>query len=348
MKYFYLFILGVLFVSCQNEEFFEQIEDDTSLSSQGELSNLVSRLNQNPTAFDDFIDNSNSLSLEFPFEVTINSAIRLNITQFTDYQRLINELSALPGDYDLSIGFPVEASLPNYESVILQNKTELDAVIANVEGSSEIKCLSYNFPIEINIFDTENAVSTGRKIQNEAQFYNLIKGLKQNNGFYEIIYPVSVSIEGDSQVLTSNTDLNTVIQNLDEDCFNPSLLTNKSSRKDQFIAFVTSGEFKITQYIDDRGENETVVFENFRFKFNSDNTISIEDVSTNEVFTGDWSVEIDDDNNQLVFDLDPEGSDALDELDEDWKVEGFANPTRIILRDPDNAGENTILIFEKI
>ncbi|NEV93810.1 hypothetical protein G3567_06570 [Psychroflexus sp. YR1-1] len=348
MKCFYLFILCALFVSCQNEEFFEQIDDNTSLSSQGELSNLVSRLNQNPTAFDDFIDNSNSLSLELPFEVTINSAITLNITQFTDYQLLINQLSGLPGDYDLSISFPVEVSLPNYESVILQNKAELDAVKASVEGSTEIKCLAYNFPIEINIFETENAVSTRRRIQNEAQFYNLIKGLKQNNGFYEIVYPVSVSIEGDSQVLTSNTDLNTAIQNLDEDCFNPSLLTNKSSRIDQFVAFVTSGEFKITQYTDERGENETAIFKDFRYQFNPNNSISIENVSTSEVFTGDWALEIDDDNNQLVFDLDFEDNEVLDELDEDWKVEGFANPTRIILRDSDNAGENTILIFEKI
>ena len=67
MKQLYFILIIVLLASCQDEEFFEQVEDTTSLSSQSELSNLISRLTQNPTAFDDFIDNTNSLRLEFPF-----------------------------------------------------------------------------------------------------------------------------------------------------------------------------------------------------------------------------------------------------------------------------------------
>lgn len=345
MKYLYLFILSVLFTSCQNEELFEQIEENTSLSSKGELSNLISRLNQNPTAFDDFIDNSNSLSLEFPFEITINSEKTFSISQFIDYQLLIEEISALT-DYSVNIGFPVEVSLPNYESVILKNKSELDAIIASVEGSTEIKCLTYNFPIQINIFDTENSVSTRRTIQNEAQFYNLIKNLRQNNGFYEIIYPISVFVDGESESLTSNIDLKTAIQDLDEDCFNPSLLTNKSSRISRFVAFITSGEFIITTYTNDEGESEISDYEAFRFAFAPNNRITVENPSTVGSFSGDWDIEIDDD--QLIFDLDFEGSDLLDELDEDWIVQGFANPNKIILRDTDSSEENTILIFEKI
>ncbi|WP_093367312.1 hypothetical protein [Psychroflexus sediminis] len=346
MKYFYLFIFSILFTSCQNEEFFEQVEDNTSLSSQSELSDLISRLTQNPTAFDDFIDKSNSLSLEFPFEVTINSETSFNINKFSDYELLISELSTLTEDYSVSISFPVEVSLPNYEFITLQNQSKFNALIASVEGSSEITCLTYDFPIEINIFKTENSVSTRRSIRNEAQFYNLIKNLKQNNGFYEILYPISISIDGESQSISSNTDLNTAIQNLDEDCFNPSFLTNKFSRLNRFVEFINSGEFRIANYITDTGENETLDYEDFRFTFNPNNSISVENIATGESFSGHWEIEIDDD--ELVFDLDFDGNDILDNLNDDWIIEGFANPIRILLKDDHNAGENTTLIFEKI
>lgn len=344
MKQVYFLFFILLLASCQSEERFEQVEDDKSLSSQSELSKLISRLNQNPTAFDDFIDNSNSLSLEFPFEVTVNSEMTFSVQSLSDYQPLINELLPLSDDYTINVNFPVDVSLPNYEIIRLQNQSEFETVSSSVEGSSEINCLTYNFPLEINIFDADNGFTNKKTIQNKAQFFNLIENLKQTNGFYEITYPISISIEGEPQSISSNLDLNTAIENLDEDCYNPSFLTNNSSRLSRFIAFVTSGEFVISSYIDE-GSDQTIVYQNFRFSFNSDHTILISSLVSGENFSGNWQAEIDDD--ELIFDISLNDNDLLDELTEDWTVEGFANPTRIILEDDDTPGENRILIFEK-
>lgn len=345
MKKIYFLILVFILASCQNEELLEQVDENTSLSSQSELSSLISRINQNPTAFDDFIDESNSLSIEYPFEVTINSNTTFSIKESVDYQPLINNLTSTSANNSIALNYPVTVTLPNYESLTLQNQSELQALKASVEGSSEIDCLNFNFPIDINIFDKENSFSTRRTIQNKAQFYNLIQNLEQTAGFYEIIYPITVSIEDDSQSISSNMDLNAAIQDLDEDCFNPSLLTNNASKLDRFITFITYGDFIISSYTDE-GDNQTNLYQSFSFTFNSNHTITILNTVTGVNFSGTWQAEIDDD--QLVFDLEFGVNDLLDELDEDWVVEKFANPDQIELLDDDTiTEEEKTLIFEK-
>ncbi|GAA0763721.1 hypothetical protein [Psychroflexus lacisalsi] len=348
MKQLYFILIIVLLASCQDEEFFEQVEDTTSLSSQSELSNLISRLTQNPTAFDDFIDNTNSLRLEFPFEVILNSETTFIITEFDDYRILIDELTDIPNDYEIDITFPVDISLPNYELISVENQAEFETVNAGVEGSTEINCLEYNYPLNINIFDANNGFTNSRAVQNRAQLYNLTQSLKLNNSFYQIIYPINIFIEGQNESITSNLELNAAIQNLDSECFNPSIFDdNDSSRLQQFITFITSGEFRIITYINDDAEDQTLVYEDYRFTFNTDNTIFVENLASGDTFTGDWLAEIDDD--ELVFEIDIEESDVLEELDEDWFVEAFANPSKIELIDEDDdSGEQSLLTFEKI
>ncbi|MFO7744209.1 MAG: hypothetical protein R6V36_02365 [Psychroflexus sp.] len=347
MKHFYLIVLIFLFASCQDEELFEQVENSTTLSSQSELSKLIARLTQNPTAFDDFIDNSNSLSLEFPFEVTVNSETTFSLTQFSDYQPLIDELSSQTEDYTITINYPVDVSLPNYELVPIQNQAEFDAVNASVEGSSEINCLEYNYPLNVNIFDADNAVTIRKTVGNRAQLFNLIQNLRQNNSFYQIVYPINISVNGNIQSISSNLDLNSAIENLPTECFNPTLLNNNNfSRLQQFITFITSGQFIIINFVDD-GNNETLIYEDYRFTFDTNNTILAENIINGNTFTGVWFAEIDED--EFIFDIDFQESDILDELDEDWLIEAFANPNKIELLDKDDdTGEESLLIFEKI
>lgn len=347
MKHFYFLAFITLLWGCQSEEFFEQFDEATSLSSESELSNFISRLTQNPTAFDDFIDESSSLSLEFPFEVSINSNTTFLIDEFSDYQILIDELSSLDDGYSLSISYPVDISLPNYETITIQNQQELEAIDASVPGSSEINCLNYNFPLEVNVFDRENSFTARRSLLNEAQFYNFLDNLEDNGGFYEIIYPINISIEGEAQTVSSNLELSAAIQSLDESCFNPDLFFISTSRLEQFIAFITDGEFRISTYVDEEDGDESEAFEDFRFSFNSDQSISIENIESGETFIAEWQAEIDD--GELVFELDFDDNEDLEELAEDWIVTAFANPNTIDLLDiDDDTDEESILIFEKL
>lgn len=346
MKHIYFILTVLILCSCQNEESFEQVEERSTISTQSELNDFVLRLTQNPTAFDDFIDGSNSLSLEFPFEVSLNSETNFTISDSADYQTLIDEISEQPGSYTLSIIFPAEVSFSDYERLVVQNESEFMAAINLSSGSSEINCIEYDYPLEVRTFDAQNSLVDNRILQNKAQFHNLIKGLKTNNGFYELDYPITISIEGLEQSLLSNTDLIAALESLDQSCFNPSLL-NTATRLEDFIAFVTEGEFQITLYIDEDGEDEISTYQDFRFVFATNNNIIVENTDTGETFAGNWDAELDE--GELVFDLSfEEESDDFEEFEEDWIVNSFGNPDTIVLFDEDDDNEQSQLIFEKL
>jgi hypothetical protein len=310
------------------------------------LTGFISRLNQNPTAFDDFIDSSNSLSLEFPYQITINSTNTFTLNEFDDYQAVINELISLPNDYSIDITFPVQVSLPNYELLNIENEIALISVLNTVEGSTEINCLEYTFPIQLNVFDSDNNFINERSIQNEAQFFNFLDNLKPTDDFYEIAYPIEIRIDTTVQNIVSNLELEIAIRNLAENCFNPSLFINSNTQLQQFVAFITSGEFEVTSFIDEE-QDETDDYVDFVFTFNINNTISVINTTSGNSFTGEWTAEIDEE--ELIFELDFESNELLEEFDEDWLVVRFSSPNTIELYDEDlDTDELSILIFEKL
>lgn len=262
MKQFYAFGFFFILLSCQTQEFFEQVNKTSSLTSLSELTGLISRLNQNPTAFDNFINNSNSLSLEFPYEITINSNNAFTLNEFDDYQAVINELISLPNDYSVDITFPVQASLPNYELLNIENEISFITLLNTLEGSTEINCLEYTFPIQLNVFDSDTSFINEKSIQNEAQFFNFLDNLQPIDDFYKIAYPIEIGVDTTVQIIDSNLELEIAMQNLAENCFNPSLFINSSTQLQQFIAFITSGEFKVTSFIDEE-QDETNDYDDF-------------------------------------------------------------------------------------
>ncbi|AFU69746.1 hypothetical protein P700755_003076 [Psychroflexus torquis ATCC 700755] len=344
MKHFYVFGFFFILLSCQTEEFFEQVDETSSLTSLSELTGLISRLNQNPTAFDDFIDNSNSLSLEFPYEITINSNNAFTLNEFDDYQAVINELISFPNDYSVDITFPVQVSLPNYELLNIENEIAFFSLLNTLEGSTEINCLEYTFPIQLNVFDSDTSFINERSVQNEAQFFNFLDNLQPTDDFYEIAYPIEIRVDTTVQIIVSNLELEIAIRNLAENCFNPSLFINNSTQLQQFIAFITSGEFKVTSFIDEE-QDETDDYDDFVFTFNTNNTISVVNTTSGNSFTGEWTAEIDED--ELIFELDFESNELLEEFDEDWVVDRFSTPNTIELSDEDT-DELSFLIFEKL
>ena len=349
MKHVYFILTVLILCSCQNEESFERVEELNTISTQSELNDFVLRLTQNPTAFDDFIDGTSALRLELPFEVSLNSETNFTISDSADYQTLIDEISEQPGSYTLSIIFPAEVSFSNYERLVVQNESEFMAAINLSSESSEINCIEYDYPLNIRTFDAQNSLTDNRVLQNKAQFHNLIKRLKTNNGFYELDYPITISIEGLEQSLLSNTDLIAAIESLDQSCFNPSLFdaTTITTELEDFIAFVTEGEFQITLFEDEDGDNETSTYQNLRFVFATNNNITVENTETGETFAGNWDAELDE--GELVFDLNfEEESDDFEELAEDWVVDSFGNPNTIVLFDEDDDNEQSQLIFEKL
>ena len=150
MRSFYIlsfFLLAI--VSCQEEEDIEQIEDVNTTTKNTSVTSLVSRISKNPTAFDDFIDQNEATRVEFPFSVTLNNSTTVNLNSDADYQTLIQQLENTAIQDEIQIDFPATVSLPNYQSLTVNDTTELQNINWNGFDPSEINCLSINYPIRI-------------------------------------------------------------------------------------------------------------------------------------------------------------------------------------------------------
>ena len=341
MKSIYrLFFVGIFaLAACQSDDFEIELDAAQTRETSDELTDLISRTSQNPTAFDDFIDGSSATSILLPFTVEINNQTTFDLSTEADYQNLIDELSSYPTAPNLDLQFPVEVSLVNYETRTIQDETEFETVIAEAKESSEINCVDFNFPLRINYFTSVSETNESVILQNKAQLYNFIENLKTDNAFYEFDFPIDIELESQNNSLNSFTELESIFENLNSDCYAPSLYEFDPEQSD-LIPFLTEGEFVIVNFIDE-GDNDTEEFNNFIFTFNTDNSISVINTETQTEFIGNWAVEFDDGIQKLdlIF-----NDDVLDEIDEDWDVIGFASPNQLELFD----APNSELEFEKL
>jgi heat shock protein HslJ len=104
-----------------------------------------------------------------------------------------------------------------------------------------------------------------------------------------------------------------------------------------------NGQWFIASYIDD-GDDQTAIFANYVFSFNSNGTATANNGSNN--VTGTWSVILDDDELKVVLDFGT--SFPLEELEDDWDVSSYTT-IRVELFDVSggNGGTDT-LIFENL
>lgn len=119
---------------------------------------------------------------------------------------------------------------------------------------------------------------------------------------------------------------------------------------DQVEDEVIEGTWRITEFIDS-GDNETALFADYNFTFNTNGTL----IATNDTDTleGTWSITSDDDDDDDEDDLDfniffpvPDSND-FEELNDDWDIVSSSS-TRIELADiSDDDPEIDRLTFER-
>lgn len=340
MKKHYQLILCLLLlhlVSCQSDDFSVNFDSENNIEANGSLAGLISRANQNPTALDDFIDRSSSTKIEFPYQLSINSGEFIELTSAEDYQLVINELQNLGTNYSIQFQFPLEVSLVNYENLEVSTLENLENISSLEENSSEINCIEFVFPLQINSFTLANEVTESRSFSNKAQFYNYVKQLQNQNGFFEFSYPIEVNVESNLVTILNRSQLETAFTNLNASCFVPNLF-EPNPVNNPFEEFILNETFIITSFTDD-GEDETEEFENFEFTFLANGELSIINSETGLNFTGFWETATDDGELELILDF----TDTIfGELDDDWLVNDFGND-QFTLQDG-----NDIFIFEKI
>lgn len=323
--------LGFLFsLGCQVEES-TVIQDTTqNLTASSPLSKSMARITQNSTSVDNIMDGTSVFAVKLPVSITLNNT-NLTVSTAADYATVQALKEASNTDDDVvNYTFPIEVSLRNYQEIVVSSLNQLNSIIASNQDISEISCLSIQYPISINEYDSSNQIANVLTFISDSQVINYLNNL-QSAVFYSINYPITVLDPANQLVVvTSNSQFLDLIEYSITQC------GTNSGTTDTFISVITSGTWRVTYYFDDG--DETSDFAGYVFTFNSNNTITV--VKNALTYTGTWSFYEDD--GVAIFELNFSDSE-LSELADDWELLEFSN-TVVELKDD---GNDEYLTFTK-
>lgn len=312
----------MLLISCQVEES-TIIQDQTqNLSASSPLSKAMARVTQNNTSVDNILDGTSVFVVKLPVTITLNN-VNLTVSSASDYATVQSIKEASNSDDDVvNYTFPIQVTMRNYQVIVVNSMNQLNSIISANNDISEISCLSIQYPITVNEYDSSNQIANVITFISDSQVINYLLNLSSGI-FYSINYPISVlDPSNQTVVLTSNSQFIDLIE------FSISQCGTSSGSTDTFVSVITSGTWRVTYYFDD--DDETSDYQGYIFTFHTNNTITI--VKNAITYTGTWSFYEDDGVN--VFEIDFSDSE-LGNLADDWELLEFSN-TMVQLKDDEN------------
>lgn len=317
------FIL-ISIIGCQKEEE-TIIQDDTqTFTSSSALSGLLLRASQFPTAFDNVLDSSSCFSVQLPVTVIVNSQ-QIVVSNQSDYQLVQNAIDQFSNDDDIiNFVYPITIIYQNFQTQLLQNSNDLDDVLDECyedDGFDEIDCININYPIVINIYDSNNQIANTITITSNSMLFNFLSNTNSST-LLAIVFPISVTnSNGQNVIINNNSELENFIEDSISDCNDDS---NGGSNNTTLTEIFTSGTWYISYFFDD--VDETNYFNGYNFTFNSNGTsLAIKNSNT---INGTWNIYNDSGTEKIVLSFD--GS-LLDEIEDDWRIIEYT-PTLIKLK----------------
>lgn len=332
-----LSLVALLLMSCQSEEN-EIVQDaNQNLANSSPLTNLISRVSQNPTSTDNVLDNSSCFSIVLPVTVIVNGQ-NIVVANQTDYQTVQDAIDAFSNDDDIvNFVYPITIQFQNFSTLVVQNADVLDDIMDDCgedDGFDEIDCLNFNFPIVVNVYNANNQLAETISITNNIQLYNFLESLEDNE-YIAIQYPISVTDSNNQTIVISNNDqFEDVIEDAIDDCDDDS---QSSGGNGNLSAILSDGTWYVSYFYDDT--NQTSVYAGYTFTFNTNGTSLV--LRNSVSINGSWSNYID--GNEEKLELDYDGS-ILDELEEDWEVVEYSS-TQVRLKDVSGGNGGTDYLY---
>lgn len=319
MKKIILLLLVTLSVfSCQTEESVIVEDSNENLSASSPLVALVGRVSQSTTSQDNVLDNSSCFAVQLPVVVIVNNQ-QITVSTSADYQTVQDAVDAFSNDDDIvNFIYPITIIYQNFSTQVISNSNALEDVLDDCEeddGFDEIDCITINYPILINLYNSDNQLAETITILNDIQLYSFIENLDSNN-IIAINYPISMqNSNGQTIVINSNNELENFIEDSIDDCDTSSGGIGGTAT---LANTITNGTWYISYYFDD--VDETSNYNGYNFTFNSNGTsIAIKNSTS---INGTWSNYTD--SGQEKLELAFNGL-ILDELEDDWRIIEFSS-----------------------
>lgn len=329
----------LVFVSCQKETFEETHSTTETITTSSPLTSFLGRIAMQKTCQDNIIDHTDCFTIKFPYQITVNGS-QIAINSEADYLYVQYNIDAYTTDNDIVyIHFPVVALKSDYSESNLSNQTDFNNLItvcqANTNNFGKINCLTINYPISINIYNSSNQIASTTKIFDNHGFYNFLNNLSANQ-YISISYPINViNQNGQTVSITSNNQFEDVIKDALSNCPQNPLPTQ------DFMQTITSGTWKISYYYD--SNDLTSNYNGYIFSFNNSNVVTATKLGVTK--TGAWESSLNSGIREFELNF---STSPLHELEEDWRLFEF-NDTHLRFRDVKSGNNETdYLYFEKI
>jgi hypothetical protein len=333
---FAFLLIGIL-TACQTESLVETHSTKETITKTTPLATYIERVAMQKTSQDNVIDHTNCFMIKFPYVVTVNY-VQIPINSSIDFQLVQNNINANLNDNDkIYFHFPITVILNDYSEKSITSQTAFNNLITACQNDSDnfgkINCVNINFPITINVYDSNNQVAKSIAVANSQSLYGFFDNLEDNK-FIAIVYPISViNSNGQNIIITSNSQFENVIKSAVDTC------SDNMTMPLDFMQIITSSSWKITYYYHDN--EKTSIYDGYNFTFSANYKVVA--IKSGITYNGTWSTKMD--NGVREFEIKFE-SDFLNKLDEGWKVFEFNN-SQLRFRDEETNTDNDYLYFQK-
>lgn len=220
------FLLGtaMALVSCQEEEPLEEtIDVEQTLVVHAEEMELLKRVVDKDGSYDNIVDGSSCLAVQFPYTVVINE-YEVEVDSMEGLQLIEDHLDAIECAEEvlqMNIVFPVTVTLSDYTELTIGSADELDEISRScVEGGDDddIECVDLVYPLTVFTYNPNFQLLNTLEVGNDMQFRRFFAGLDDSD-LISFGFPISLEYgNGDKVAVNSNSELADAIENAQMTC----------------------------------------------------------------------------------------------------------------------------------
>lgn len=193
-KIFLFFSFSLLLVSCYDDDVIIIDENNERLlHAESELTILMKSVVAHDTTKDFVVTHSNCFTINLPYEIKVDGELR----QINHY----DDLEDITLEHSIIYVFPLEISFVNYESIVVNNQTELNLLNEKCdnEGLNYHKntCAEFIYPIEIATYNTLSQRFDTVTLEHDYDGFVFIDNLSPND-LFSINYPTEIIISGNN------------------------------------------------------------------------------------------------------------------------------------------------------
>lgn len=318
--------MGLMLLNgCQQEltEIIQPSAEDV-LTTDSNVTSLISRTTKNDGSFDNIIDRTSCAEIVLPVTIQINGT-ELVLASREDFKIVEDILDDLDDDDDdrVIIKFPIKVILSDHSEIKLNDEDDLEDIIEQcTEGGfdDDIECVDFKYPLSISVYDSNNQLSDVITINDDRTLYKFIDDLEDDD-FASFNFPVTLVLsDGTELTVNSQNDLEDAIDSAKDDCDEDDDNDYNDDDVDdaELVTVLIEGNWVITYTLED-DTDVTAKYNGYLFTFFANGSVTAEKNGVS--LQGSWKTGDDDGILELELDF-PEGS-PLNELEEEWEVLEF-------------------------